>query len=202
MSVPKGAWSFLLASVIALSCLGDTSTSAETRGEQKPEPVDASRKQLSLGYSLLYQEASGLPKLNWLLQFKDKTDDMAAFTQNLVQFYQELAESLEKLSKAYPAVRIDDKPLSDIEGETRKAMGADMAKDLAPVAGKSGIPFEREALLMFQSSLNEQRHLVGVMLNRESVPSLKQYLETTKGQLEAQYTRVSSLLDRRYFTQK
>jgi hypothetical protein len=108
---------------------------------------------------------------------------------------------MERLSKQYPAMRIDVAAMSEIEGEERKAIGADLAKDFAPLTGKTGIEFEREALLMFYNTLNEQRHLTGVMVGLEPDPGLKKFLETTKAQLEARYARVGALLNHSYFTQ-
>ena len=161
---------------------------------------DASRAQLSIGYSLLYQEADGIPKLKWLLMFKDKSEDMGRTTNELVSYYRQLAENLRRLSREFPALRIDAQPMSRIEGDARKAMGEDTAKDLAPAIGKSGLDFEREALLMFYNALDEQRHLVGVMAELEPDPALKKFLVTTKAQLEARHARVGDLLNRRYFT--
>jgi hypothetical protein len=167
----------------------------------KPPPdKNATRAQLSIGYSLLYQEADGIPKLKWILMFKDKPEDMGRLTDELVSYYQQLADTMRKLSKQYPEMRIDVTPMSAIEGDERKAIGEDLAKDLAPVVGKSGVEFEREALLTFYDSLNEQRHLTGVMLKLETEPALKKFLETTKAQLEEQHAKVGALLNRRYFT--
>jgi hypothetical protein len=90
--------------------------------------------------------------------------------------------------------------MSKIEGEERKAIGADLAKNFAPVIGKTGIEFERTALLMFYDSLNEQRHLAGVMVGLETAPGLRKFLETTQSQLDARYAKVGALLNRRYFT--
>jgi len=160
---------------------------------------NAPRAQLSIGYSLLYQEADGIPKLKWILMFKDKPEEMGQLTHDLVSYYQQLADTMRKLSKQFPAMRIDVEPMSEIEADARKAIGTDLAKDLAPVVGKTGTEFEREALLMFYNTLNEQRHLVGVMAGRETDPTLKKFLETTKGQLEARYAKVGALLSRRYF---
>ena len=108
---------------------------------------------------------------------------------------------MQRLSKQYPAMHIDVVAMSEIEGDERKAIGADLAKDFAPLVGKTGVKFEREALLMFYNALNEQRHLTGVMVGLETDPGLKKFLETTKGQLEERYAKVGALLDRRYFTQ-
>jgi hypothetical protein len=38
------------------------------------------------------------------------------------------------------------------------------------------------------------------MVGLETNPALKQFLETTKAQLEAHYAQVGALLNRRYFT--
>jgi hypothetical protein len=168
---------------------------------QEPTPdKKAPRAQLSIGYSQLYQEADGIPKLKWLLMFKDKPEDMGRLTSDLIGYYQQLADTLKRLSKEFPGLRIDVSPMSDIEADTRKALGADQAKDFAPIVGKSGVDFEREALLMFYDALNEQRHLVGVMIGLETDPALKKFLETTKEQLDVRYVKVGALLNRRYFT--
>jgi hypothetical protein len=183
----------LLLTLAACSHLGDT---------RKPTPDKSPpRAQLSIGYSLLYQEADGIPKLKWILMFKDKPEEMGRLTNDLISYYRQLADSMQRLSRQYPAMRIDVVAMSEIEGEERKAIGADLAKDFAPLVGKTGIAFEREALLMFYNTLNEQRHLTGVMLGLETDPGLRKFLETTKAQLEERYAKVGALLNRRYFTQ-
>jgi hypothetical protein len=182
----------LLLTLAACSHLCDTR-------EPMPEK-NAPRAQLSIGYSLLYQEADGIPKLKWILMFKDKPEEMGQLTNELVSYYQQLADTMRRLSRQYPAMRIDVTPMSKIESDERKAIGEDLAKDFAPLVGKSGVEFEREALLMFYNSLNEQRHLTGVMVGLETDPGLRQFLETTKAQLDAHYAKVGALLNRRYFT--
>jgi hypothetical protein len=182
----------LLLTLAACSHLSDT---------RKPPPdKNEPRAQLSIGYSLLYQEAEGIPKLKWLLMFKDKPEEMARVTNDLISYYQQLADTMQRLSKQYPAMRIDVAAMSEIEGDERKAIGADMAKDFVPLTGKTGIEFEREALLMFYDGLNEQRHLVAVMVGLETDPALKKFLETTKAQLDERHAQVGALLNRRYFT--
>jgi hypothetical protein len=158
------------------------------------------RAQLSIGYSLLYQEADGIPKLRWLLMFKEKTPEMGQTTREQVAYYRQLADTMRDLSRERPDMRIDVQPISDIEADARKAIGADLAKDIAPVIGKSGIDFEREVLLTFYNGLNEQRHLVGVMIGMETDPALKRFLQTTQSQLDARHARIGALLSRAYFT--
>ena len=121
---------------------------------------------------------------------KGKNAEMAQVTDDLVKYYQRLADTLQRLSRQFPAMRIDVAAMSEIETDTRKAIGADQAKDFAPLAGHSGVEFEREVLLMFYNALNEQRHLVGVMVGMETDPALKKFLETTQTELEERYAKV------------
>jgi hypothetical protein len=190
-----------LTRIITTTLLLTLAACSQLSNNTKPTPDKGTpRAQLSIGYSLLYQEADGIPKLKWLLMFKDKPEEMGKVTGDLVSFYQQLAETMKRLSQQYPAMRIDVAPMSAIEGDERKAIGADMAKDFAPGIGKTGIEFEREALLMFYDSLNEQRHLTRVMVGLETDPGLRKFLETTEAQLDAHYARVKALLNQRYFT--
>jgi hypothetical protein len=167
--------------------------------QSAPEKTDE-RAQLSIGYTILYQEADGIPKLKWLLDFKDKTSEMGRLTHELISYYQQLADNMKELSKQYPAMRIDADAMSPIEAEEREAIGADQAKDMAPLVGKTGPAFERETLLMFYDALNEQRHLAAVMVPRQTSPNLKKFLESTKAQLDGYHAKVGALLNRRYFT--
>jgi hypothetical protein len=187
--------------VIATSLLLTLAACSQFRDTRRPAPdKNTPRAQLSIGYSLLYQEADGIPKLKWLLMFKEKHEEMGQVTNDLVDYYQQLADTMQRLSRQYPALRIDLTPMSEIEAAERKAIGEDLAKDFVPIAGKSGVEFEREALLMFYNTLDEQRHLTGVMVGLEPDPGLRKFLETTKAQLEARYAKVGELLNRRYFT--
>jgi hypothetical protein len=125
---------------------------------------------------------------------------MSQLTDELISYYQQLAGTMEKLSKQFPAMRIDAPAMSEIEGKTREAIGADYAKDFTPLTGKTGVRFQREALLMFYDGLNEQRHLAAVMVGLETDPTLKMFLETTQAQLDTRYAKFGALLNRRYFT--
>jgi hypothetical protein len=192
--------STLMRVVATVLLLGLAACSQFTDASKPPPDKNAPRAQLSIGYSLLYQEADGIPKLKWILMFKEKPEETGRAINDLVDYYQQLADTMRKLSKQYPAMRIDVTPMSAIEGDERKAIGEDTAKDFAPVVGKTGIEFEREALLMFYNALNEQRHLTGVMVGRETDPALKKFLETTKAQLDEHHAKIGTLLNRRYFT--
>ena len=194
-------WPVALVRFVATALLLTLAACSHLCETRKPAPdKDAPRAQLSIGYSLLYQEADGIPKLKWILMFKDKPEEMGRLTNDMVSYYQQLADTMRRLSKQYPAMRIDVAAMSEIEGDERKAIGADLAKDFAPVIGKTGVEFEREALLMFYNALNEQRHLTAVMAGLETDAALRKFLETTKAQLDAHYAKVGALLNRSYFT--
>jgi hypothetical protein len=187
--------------LVAAALLLTLAACSQLSHTRKPAPdKNAPRAQLSIGYSLLYQEADGIPKLKWILMFKDKPEEMGRITNDLISYYQQLADSMERLSRQFPGMRIDVTAMSEIEADERKAIGADSAKDFAPLIGKTGVDFEREALLMFYNALNEQRHLAGAMAGRETDPALRKFLETTKAQLDERYAKVGALLNRRYFT--
>lgn len=187
----------MVAFALVLTLLACSQSSEPPRPTQEKSTP---RAQLSIGYSLLYQEANGLPKLKWVLMFKEKSSDMGQLTNELFNYYEQRADNMRKLSKEYPAMRIDVAAMSQIESDERKAIGTEQVRDLAPLVGKSGVDFEREALLIFYDALNEQRHLTGVMVGLETEPSLKRFLESTKIQLDAYHEKVGSLLSRRYFT--
>jgi hypothetical protein len=188
---------FRFAATALLVMLAACTHVSDTR---RPPSDKQARTQLAIGYTLLYQEADGIPKLKWLLMFKDKQEEMGQLTHDLMSYYEQLADTLKRLSVQFPAVRLDVTAMSDIEADSRKAIGTDQAKDFAPLIGKSGTDFEREALLLFYDALNEQRHLAGVMAEREPDPALKKFLETTSSQLNSRYDKVGALLKRRYFT--
>ena len=171
--------------------------------ETKPATADPGkvRAELNVGYSLLYQQADGIPKMKWILMFKDKGNELDQTTTGMMDYYKQLAASMEQLAAKNPALRLDAVTMPEILVDTRKAIGVDMAKDFAPLVGNTGHEFERELVLMFYNALDEQRHLVGVMIEREPEPGLKSFLEKTKAQLEGKRSKLEELLNRRYFKQ-
>jgi len=185
---------------IATALLLGLAAFSQSSNAGAPAPDESTpRAQLSIGYSLLYREADGIPKMKWIFMFKHKPREIGRVIDDLISYYQDLAGAMQSLSKQNPAMRIDVPAMSEIEGEERKAIGEDLARDFTPLVGKTGIKFEREALLMFYDTLNEQRHLTGVMVKIETDPGLRRFLVTTNAQLDARYAKVGALLDRRYF---
>jgi hypothetical protein len=201
MSTSEGSRSIKVAfdALVLAILLSASMTHAHAAQGRDVSATHLARQQLSIGYSLLYQEAKGLPKLDWLLALKNKDAEMGEATDALMKYYQSLTEQMEKLSKQFPAMRLDVTTMSDIEAEGRKSMGVDQAKNFMPIAGKTGKPLEREALITFRSALDEQRHLVGIMIDKEPNASLKKFLESSHSELNKHYDKVDALLERRYF---
>src|SRR5580692_11993339 len=97
-------WRSTLNRFIAAALLLTLAACSQLSDITKPAPdKNAPRAQLSIGYSLLYQEADGIPKLKWLLMFKDKPEEMARVTDDLVSYYRQLAGTMQTLSKQFPA---------------------------------------------------------------------------------------------------
>lgn len=189
-----------IAALVVIALLLGCGKPAETKpAAAEPGKV---RTELNVGYSLLYQQADGIPKMKWILMFKDKRDELDKTTSGLMDYYQQLAKSMEKVAAQNPALRLDAVTMPELLVDTRKAIGVDMAKDFAPLVGNTGLAFERELLLMFYNALDEQRHLVGVMIQREPEPGLKSFLEKTKTQLEGKRSKLEELLNHRYFRQE
>ena len=70
-------WRSILTRCVAATLLLTVAACSQLSHDSKPTPdKNAPRAQLSIGYSLLYQEAEGIPKLKWILMFKDKPEEM------------------------------------------------------------------------------------------------------------------------------
>lgn len=161
----------------------------------------ALRKCLDPSYSLLYQEAQALPKLHWLLMFKKESDSVDILVSSTLDYYKQLSDQLEKLARDDPGVDIHLKPMPDILSRAREALGEDQLKQMRPLVGEGGKPFERDLLLMLRDMLDEQRHIVSVMLADETAPDLKHFLQETRAGMDGLYQRYDQLLAKRYFAQ-
>ncbi len=114
---PNAPRRLTLIRIIATALLLTLAACSQLSDTRKPAPdKNAPRAQLSIGYSLLYQEADGIPKLKWILMFKDKPEEMGRVTNDLVSYYQQLADTMQRLSKQYPAMRIDVAAMSEDRG--------------------------------------------------------------------------------------
>lgn len=157
------------------------------------------RAALNPGYALLYQQADNLPKMHWLTMFKEQSEPVQKLVDETLDDYRQLASTMEDLAKRHPDLNLELKPLPDIEARAREAVGRDRVRAMKPIVGETGSRYERDLLLLLQDALDEQRHLLGVMLDDEPNAELKRFLQHSKAQLDALYLRYEDLLEKRYF---
>lgn len=179
-------------------CPCATGAKAEADHKQAPE-LGAQRLMLSEGYSLLYQDAANLDLVGLILYVKVESDQVEAIVNSLAEFGGELKSDLERIAKDYPGVRIDLKPLPEMEVRKRIALAKDRARYFAPVIGHSGREYERTVLIAFSNGLNHERHLCQVMAAEEPDAGLKKFLLDTQKHYDDLYDRTVALLDKEYF---
>jgi nitrous oxide reductase accessory protein NosL len=77
----------ILIRFVATALMLTLAACSHLRDTRKPTPdKNAPRAQLSIGYSLLYQEADGIPKLKWILMFKHEPEEMGQVSNDLVSY--------------------------------------------------------------------------------------------------------------------
>ena len=163
-------------------------------------PQHSLRDELNLGYSLLYEQADGLSKLKWVVWLKHDTETFEQTVKPIIADYANLAEQLENLPNLYPAVRIDLKAMPEFLGKARENMINARIKDITPIVGETGTPYERTVLLMLMYGLEEQSQVAAAMSERETEPRLAKFLRETHQKLGANLQRVNALLERKYFS--
>jgi len=163
-------------------------------------PQRNARDELNVGYSLLYEQASGLSKLKWVVWLKHDTETFEQTVKPIIADYANLAEQLENLPNLYPAVRIDLKAMPEFLGKARENMINDRIKDITPIVGETGTPYERTVLLMLMYALEEQKQVAAAMAEHETEAQLAKFLRETERSLGAHLQRVNALLERKYFS--
>jgi hypothetical protein len=173
-----------------------------SRGESAPDAAAGLSRQrliLSEGYSLLYTDASHIDELELVLYVKVETETFNQVIQQVSAYGGELRKDLERIAKDYPGVRIDLKPLPEMEMRKRRAIGKDRAVYFAPITGHGGVEYERSMLMSMSGALNHESHLCRVMAAEEPDPGLKQFLLASEKRYAGLYETVKALLDRQYF---
>jgi len=162
-------------------------------------PQRDGRDELNLGYSLLYEQVDGLSKLKWIVWLKHDTETFEQTVKPIIGYYTNLSAQLEDLPKLYPAVRIDLKAMPEFLGKARENMVNERIKEITPIVGETGTPYERTVLLMLMYALEEQHQLAGAMMEKESVARLQRFLREMRDALGAHLRSVNALLERKYF---
>ena len=164
-------------------------------GSAEPEV----RATLSHGYAQLHTMLGALAWTDDLLLFKLESDWLEDTAEDLAKTASSLDGRLERLAGKYPGVDLDDDGLPEIERRKRDAVRNDRLLSFAPMIGRTGANFERTLLLSTSGALNQMRHLCRVMLELETEPGLRGYLDDARRETDRLYARVVDLLEERYF---
>ena len=154
---------------------------------------------LNEGYSELYLDVTHIDRSQLIFAFKTETPAVDEIFTGLSKYAAHVKEEMERLARDYPALKIDLEPLPEMEYRKRRAIAIDRAKEYAPVVGKSGVEFERMALLALHGGLDHERHMCKVLAEEEPEPGLKKFLLDTEQHFDAWYERIDEVLDRDYF---
>jgi len=187
-------WSLLLSLAVFATACGKAAADHAA--------VDALGKQrlmLNEGYSLLYTDASNIDLVDLVLYVKSDPKEFDKIITEISDYGGDLKKHLERIARDYPAVRIDLKPLPEMEMRKRSAIVKDRARYFAPVIGHGGREYERTMLIAMSNGLNHESHMCRVMAAEEPDPALKKFLLQSEQHYNALYTVVLDLLGREYF---
>ena len=154
---------------------------------------------LSHGYAQLYDAASGLRWLDEFLLVKTESAPTHQAIRELAEYSSRLKRELEELARANPSISLQDDGLPLLERNKRKALQADRAKSLAPLAGARGSDFERTLLLTQSGVLNQLRFLAQAIADAETDTERRQYVTGVRQELDRLYARIVRLLDKEFF---
>ena len=166
---------------------------------EKGSGLSEQRLMLSEGYSMLYADAAKIDLIDLLLYVKTETAEFDVVISKVSRYGGVLKQDLERIARDYPGVRIDLKPLPEMETRKCHAIGKDKAILFAPFIGIGGREFERSVLISLSNGINHESHLCKVMAGEEPDPGLKKFLLETEQHYQALYTLVMRLLEREHF---
>lgn len=157
------------------------------------------RKTLNQGYSLLYEQARGLARLQWLIRFKQQSTATRETVTAATAYYRELADDLERMAADYPALQIDVRTMLPLHRQAREAIVREQIESALPLIGDSGTAYERGILMAIHMALNEQRHLAKLLARDEPDVGLRGFMQLQSQRLQALYHRFDQQLQRDHF---
>lgn len=185
---------------LAVGCASDNTPRTPALSTNSASDAEAIKnKELSYGYGQLYKTASGLKHLKTALHVKVESRAVNTLVADVSDYAEALTGQLEKLDHDYPALRIDDPGLPELEMKRRKAVVWDQVFLMAPIVGKTGKSFERALLLSQAGVLNNLRFLAQVIKDDEKSNQRKAFLAEAHTRLDELYRRIVDLLEREYF---
>ena len=171
----------------------------DAAAERASNTGDTQLDLLNQGYSLLYADVSGLKLVDKLLLVKFESDQTHKVVTAISDYAGELAGQLEALAKRYPSLRIDLKPLPEIEQRKQAAAQKARVLSFAPVVGRTGRDFERTLLLTLSGGLNQLRFLAKVTADEERNDERRKLLIGAQQHFLELYKQTLKLLNARYY---
>lgn len=186
------------ASVILLAALalGGCQSSDSASGDA---PTDAEKQALSHGYAQLYQTVNGLSGIDNVLLVKTEAEPVEAYIKDLAEQMGQLAGRLENALRPLPWIDLDDNGLPEIERAKRASAQWSRIVGFAPLVGRTGADFERALLLTLSGGLNQSRHLIRALAEREDDADREAMLDEAEAVFDQLYEADVELLNARYF---
>jgi hypothetical protein len=157
------------------------------------------QQQLNYGYASLYASAKGLRHSDKIFWVKYESEACQAAVKALSESMAQVAADLEQLAKDDRRVRLDDEGLPEIELRKRNAVTRDRLLSFKPVAGRTGMNFERTLLLSESGALNQLQHLVAELDEADADPERSAVLKKIHATIVKRYGEIVGLLNREYF---
>lgn len=185
---------------MTVGCMsGNKPMAPEPSTKRLSDSESSKNRELSYGYGQLYKTASGLKHVKTALHVKVASHTINALVEDISNYAEKLTGQLEQLDRDYPALRIDDPGLPELEMKRRRAVVWDQVFLMAPIEGKTGKAFERALLLSQAGVLNNLRFLAQVIKDDEKSNQRKAFLTEAHTRLDDLYQRVVNVLERDYF---
>tara|TARA_R100001460_G_scaffold9690_3_gene23106 strand:+ start:3595 stop:4260 length:666 start_codon:yes stop_codon:yes gene_type:complete len=187
----------VLACILAALMLQGCATPDTSHADEQASA--SQRKELNEGYSLLYDAVSGIQNMDKLLYAKVESDRVEKTITDISDYATKLTRDLERITEEFPAIKIDLKPLPELEAKKRELQSSANLKDLAPVIGKTGHVFERRLLLSLSGLLDQLKFQAQIMSEEEPDPALKAVLADAESRFAGLYEEVVTVLNEDYF---
>ncbi|HUS36238.1 MAG TPA: hypothetical protein VM680_12875 [Verrucomicrobiae bacterium] len=164
---------------------------------EAPKSEDAALAVRNQGYALLYKLLSDEKNLSKLLLIKKEQADLGELIKRISKVSGEVAEGMEKFSKADGHLHLEVDGLPAVEKEVRDSIGKTRAKELI---AKGGQKFELRVLLTQSEALTYGAHLAAVLQRHESDEARRKFLAETSQRLQELHQGVIDLMHTRWDT--
>jgi hypothetical protein len=164
---------------------------------EAPKSDDAALAIRNQGYTLLYNLMSDEKNVAKLLLIKKEQADLGELLKRISKVTGEVADGLEKLSKADGHLHLNLDGLPAIEKETRDSIAKTRAKELI---AKGGQKFELRILLTQAEALTYGAHIAAVLQRHESEETRRKFLAETSQKLQELHQAVIDLMHTRWDT--